>query len=128
MLLCTIETGSGGGLAADATAFRDRVEFLTQSSGQGAWLAIADRLTIDRDDRHDECRCAGEEGFPRRLSLFQAELSFFKRKPLRRNEVDQRGANYGELRVAVGTPIAERPPHRSRRAAFPHRAPVEGRT
>ena len=30
--------------------------------------------------------------------------------------------------VAVGTVIAHRPPRRSRRAAFPHRAPVEGRT
>jgi formylglycine-generating enzyme required for sulfatase activity len=30
--------------------------------------------------------------------------------------------------VAVGTIIADRPPHRSRRAAFPHRALVEGRT
>ncbi len=30
--------------------------------------------------------------------------------------------------VAVGTVIAHRPPHRSRRAAFPHRAPAEGRT
>ena len=25
--------------------------------------------------------------------------------------------------VAVGTPVARRPPHRSRRAVFPHRAP-----
>ena len=26
-------------------------------------------------------------------------------------------------RVEVGTPVARRPPHRSRRAVFPHRAP-----
>jgi hypothetical protein len=31
-------------------------------------------------------------------------------------------------RVAVGTAVASRPPRRSRRAAFPHRAPVSGRT
>ena len=30
--------------------------------------------------------------------------------------------------VAVGTAVARRPPRRSRRAAFPHRAPVSGRT
>jgi hypothetical protein len=30
--------------------------------------------------------------------------------------------------VAVGTPIAERPPHRSRRALLTHRAPPSGRT
>ena len=30
--------------------------------------------------------------------------------------------------VAVGTVIAHRPPHRSRRAAFSHRAPAEGQT
>jgi hypothetical protein len=30
--------------------------------------------------------------------------------------------------VAVGDRVAPAPPHRSRRAAFPHRAPVEGRT
>ena len=28
-----------------------------------------------------------------------------------------------ELLVAVGTPVTRRPPHRSRRAVFPHRAP-----
>ena len=32
------------------------------------------------------------------------------------------------IRVAVGTVITHRPPHRSRRAAFPHRAPAGGRT
>ena len=32
------------------------------------------------------------------------------------------------LKDAVGTGLTARPPHRSRRAAFPHRAPVEGRT
>ena len=32
------------------------------------------------------------------------------------------------LSVAVGTVITHRPPRRSRRAAFPHRAPAEGRT
>src|SRR3954454_19426119 len=30
--------------------------------------------------------------------------------------------------VAVGTEVTSRPPRRSRRAAFPHRAPVEGQT
>jgi hypothetical protein len=30
--------------------------------------------------------------------------------------------------VAVGNRVAPAPPHRSRRAAFPHRAPIEGRT
>ena len=30
--------------------------------------------------------------------------------------------------VAVGTGVTSRPPRRSRRAAFPHRAPVEGQT
>src|SRR5438093_4707823 len=29
--------------------------------------------------------------------------------------------------VAVGTPVPQRPPHRSRRAALPHRAPASGR-
>jgi hypothetical protein len=28
--------------------------------------------------------------------------------------------------IAVGTPVAERPPHRSTRAAFPHVAPTLG--
>jgi hypothetical protein len=28
--------------------------------------------------------------------------------------------------IAVGTPVAERPPHRSTRAAFPHVAPTSG--
>jgi hypothetical protein len=32
----------------------------------------------------------------------------------------------GEGRIAVGTPIAGRPPHRSVRAAFPHTAPTSG--
>src|SRR5215831_8358190 len=30
-------------------------------------------------------------------------------------------------KVAVGTPVTRRPPHRSRRAALPHRAPASGR-
>jgi hypothetical protein len=30
--------------------------------------------------------------------------------------------------VAVGTPVTRRPPHRSRRAALPHRAPASGLT
>jgi len=34
----------------------------------------------------------------------------------------------GLPRVAVGTAVARRPPRRSRRVAFPHRAPVSGRT
>jgi hypothetical protein len=29
-----------------------------------------------------------------------------------------------QLRIAVGTPITERPPHRTGRAAFPHPAPT----
>ena len=29
-----------------------------------------------------------------------------------------------EATIAVGTPIAERPPHRTVRAAFPHTAPT----
>lgn len=28
--------------------------------------------------------------------------------------------------IAVGTPVTERPPHRSRRARFAHRAPTQG--
>src|SRR5207247_5195861 len=32
-----------------------------------------------------------------------------------------------QLLVAVGTPVTQRPPHRSRRAARPHRAPASGR-
>src|SRR5207244_2502279 len=32
------------------------------------------------------------------------------------------------IRVAVGTPVTRRPPHRSRRAALPHRAPASGQT
>jgi len=35
----------------------------------------------------------------------------------------KRGANS----VAVGTPVTQRPPHRSRRAELPHRAPASGR-
>src|SRR5262245_54535755 len=30
------------------------------------------------------------------------------------------------LKVTVGTPVTRRPPHRSRRAALPHRAPASG--
>ena len=33
-----------------------------------------------------------------------------------------------KIEVAVGTLIAERPPHRSRRALLTHRAPPSGRT
>src|SRR5262245_45174513 len=41
------------------------------------------------------------------------------------------GASYNaqcayEARGAVGTPVTRRPPHRSRRAALPHRAPALG--
>jgi hypothetical protein len=31
-----------------------------------------------------------------------------------------------DVKVAVGTPVTQRPPHRSRRAALPHRAPASG--
>jgi hypothetical protein len=34
--------------------------------------------------------------------------------------------DYAALRVAVGTTIARRPPHRTRRAQLPHRAPTLG--
>ncbi len=34
--------------------------------------------------------------------------------------------NVPELWIAVGTPIAGRPPHRSGRAAFPHPVPTSG--
>src|SRR3954453_11867485 len=37
-------------------------------------------------------------------------------------------ANQRLTSVAVGTEVTSRPPRRSRRAAFPHRAPVEGQT
>ena len=52
------------------------------------------------------------------------------RRPSRR---DGRRAGRGVAespvgQVAVGTGLTARPPRRSRRAAFPHRAPVEGRT
>ena len=32
------------------------------------------------------------------------------------------------LKVAVGMPVTQHPPHRSRRAALPHRAPASGQT
>jgi hypothetical protein len=32
-----------------------------------------------------------------------------------------------QARVAVGMPVTQYPPHRSRRADFPHRAPASGR-
>ena len=38
----------------------------------------------------------------------------------------QRTSNPRNVRIAVGTLIAERPPHRSRRAQFAHRAPTWG--
>src|SRR4029450_9626136 len=37
------------------------------------------------------------------------------------------GYSSSALAVAVGTPVTQRPPHRSRRAALPHRAPASGR-
>ena len=37
-------------------------------------------------------------------------------------------ARSGRAAVAVGTPIAGRPPHRSRRAELPHRAPASNQT
>ena len=36
------------------------------------------------------------------------------------------GDDEAKLRIAVGTLIAERPPHRSVRAVFPHTAPTLG--
>jgi len=41
--------------------------------------------------------------------------------------IEHHGVHPGFL-VAVGAGVTSRPPRRSRRAAFPHRAPVEGRT
>src|SRR4029434_2897112 len=37
------------------------------------------------------------------------------------------GYSSSDLAIAVGTPVTQRPPHRSRRAALPHRAPASGR-
>lgn len=37
----------------------------------------------------------------------------------------QEAPSFALAHIAVGTPIAGRPPHRSRRAVFPHRAPQQ---
>jgi hypothetical protein len=42
------------------------------------------------------------------------------------NESCQALLPHGEIRIAVGTHIAMRPPHRTGRAAFPHPAPTSG--
>jgi len=36
------------------------------------------------------------------------------------------GGDKGEIKIAVGTHIAMRPPHKTGRAAFPHPAPTSG--
>ena len=58
-----------------------------------------------------------------------ATLATGRALPLSRTGLPPAGSRQLRLaHVAVGAGVTSRPPRRSRRAAFPHRAPVEGQT
>ena len=62
-------TGFRPGCRSGGGPLRDLVKMRPEALRQQARRAIADGLAINRDDRHHEARCRGEERLPRGLRL-----------------------------------------------------------
>ena len=55
-----------------------------------------------------------------------AEFSCYAKRGKENPSLKEGKSKPGEGKIAVGTLIAERPPHRTVRAGFPHTAPTSG--
>ena len=57
-----------------------------------------------------------------RLWVYKYDACFLCKVPLYTREWIRSMADMAHARIAVGLPVTQQPPHRSRRAVFPHRA------